>query len=54
MFRTEERRSHFRTAIGLSELIYFSTVRQVRRTHRNAFVGLASNVMQTVIFVAAF
>ncbi len=54
MFRTEERRSHFRTVIGLSELIYFSTVRQIRKTHRNAFVGLASNVFQTVIFVAAF
>lgn len=54
MFRTEERNTHFRSALGLMELIYFSTVRHVRKTHRNAFVGLASNFMQTVVFVAAF
>ncbi len=54
MFRTEERTSHFRSAIGLAELIYFSTVRSVRKSHRNAFIGLATNVLQTVVFVAAF
>jgi len=54
MFRTEERNSHFRSALALSELIYFATVRQVRKTHRNAIIGLASNMLQTVVFVAAF
>jgi ABC-type polysaccharide/polyol phosphate export permease len=54
MFRTEERNTHFRSALALSELIYFATVRQVRKTHRNAIVGLASNMLQTVVFVAAF
>ena len=54
MFRTEERNTHFRSALGLAELIYFSTVRHVRKSHRNAFIGLANNVMQTVVFVAAF
>ncbi len=54
MFRTEERSSHFRSALGLAELVYHSTVRQVRKTHRNAIVGLASNIMQTVVFVAVF
>ncbi len=54
MFRTEERNTHFRSAVGLAELIYYSTVRHVRKTHRNAFIGLATNLLQTVIFVAAF
>jgi len=54
MFRSEERNTHFRSGLGLAELIYFSKVRQVRKTHRNAFVGLASSFMQTLVFVAAF
>lgn len=54
MFRSDERNTHFRSAIGLAELVYFSTVRHVRKTHRNAFIGLATNILQTVVFVAAF
>jgi ABC-type polysaccharide/polyol phosphate export permease len=54
MFRTEERNTHFRSALALADLIYFSTVRSVRKTHRNAVVGLAMNMVQTIVFVAAF
>lgn len=54
MFEYNQKTTNFRSAIGLMELIYFNTVRHVRKTHRNAFVGLASNLMQTMIFVAAF
>ncbi|TDT73299.1 ABC-type polysaccharide/polyol phosphate export permease [Litoreibacter halocynthiae] len=54
MFRTEERNTHFRSAIGLAELIYVSTVRHIRKSHRNAIIGLAMNMMTTVIMVAAF
>lgn len=35
-------------------LIYHSIVREVRKDHRNAVVGLLMNMLQTVIFVAAF
>nr|WP_243730778.1 ABC transporter permease [Rubellimicrobium sp. CFH 75288] len=35
-------------------LIYHSTVRNVRKSHRNAVAGLLINVLQTVIFLAAF
>ena len=54
MFVQEERNTHFRSALGLMELVYVSTVRHVRKTHRNALIGLASNLMQTVIFVGVF
>ncbi len=54
MFETQQRTTHFRSALGLAELIYHNTVRQVRKTHRNAIVGLAANIFQTVVFVAAF
>lgn len=36
------------------ELIYHSVVRDIRRSHRNAFVGLGMNILQTVIFVLTF
>jgi len=38
----------------LLELIYHSIVRDIRKTHRNALMGLIMNMMQAVIFVATF
>lgn len=43
-----------RTALGMAELIYHSVVRDIRKTHRNALMGLLMNIMQTIIFVGAF
>lgn len=43
-----------RTAFSMFDLIYHSTVREIRKTHRNAMVGLILNILQTVIFIAAF
>ncbi len=54
MFTTQERNNHFRSALGLMELVYVSTVRQVRKSHSNALVGLLSNLLQTLVFVGAF
>lgn len=55
MFEASYRpRSTFRSLIQLLELIYHSIVRDVRKTHRNAFMGLVMNIMQTVIFVLTF
>jgi ABC-type polysaccharide/polyol phosphate export permease len=42
------------SAWAMVELIYHSTVRDVRKSHRNAIVGLLMNILQTVIFIAAF
>jgi hypothetical protein len=38
----------------MAELIYHSIVRDVRKTHRNALVGLFMNMMQTIVFVLTF
>ena len=38
----------------MMELIYHSIVREIRKDHRNAVVGLIMNMMQTIIFVTAF
>lgn len=54
MFTIEKRKNHFRSFLGLAELIYHNTVRQARKGSRNAVVGLFTNIAQTLIFVAAF
>lgn len=54
MFTAKDNSNNFRSALTMVELIFFNTVRQVRKTHRNALIGLASNMMQTVVFVAVF
>lgn len=41
-------------AINIAELIYHSIVRSVRKSHNNAFLALAVNMLQVVIFVIAF
>ena len=35
-------------------LIYHSIVREIRKDHRHAVVGLIMNMMQTIVFVTAF
>ena len=54
MFEIHSRRSSGRTALNMLELIYHSIVRDIRKEHRNAIVGLLLNVLQTVIFVGVF
>lgn len=54
MFSTQQRTTNFRSALALIDLIYVSTTRHVRKSHRNPIVGLIANMFQTVIFVAAF
>ena len=48
------RPSRTRGMLTILELIYHSTVRNIRKTHRNALAGLALNIVQTVVFIAAF
>jgi len=50
-------RSHdgwFASAFTVSELIYHSSVRSVRRSHGNAVLGLLMNIIQTIMLVGVF
>ena len=42
------------SALSMAELVYHSIVRSVRKQHNNAFVALALNIFQTVLFLGAF
>jgi ABC-type polysaccharide/polyol phosphate export permease len=54
MFQTPIRRTTSGSAVNMLELVYHSIVRDIRKDHKNALVGLLMNMLQTVIFVAAF
>lgn len=54
MFEARRPANRSRSAFGLLELIYHSIVREIRKEHRHAVVGLIMNMMQTIVFVAAF
>jgi ABC-type polysaccharide/polyol phosphate export permease len=55
MFKPEQaHRSTFSIVISMLELIYHSIVRSVRKSHKNAFLAIATNILQAVIFVGAF
>lgn len=51
---TRKPQTGFGSFIALMEVIYHSVVRSVRKTHNNAFMAIAMNLLQAVIFVAAF
>lgn len=42
------------TSLAMAEVVYHSIVRSVRKTHNNAFAAIGMNILQAVIFVAAF
>lgn len=42
------------SSMAMAELVYHSVVRSVRKQHNNAFVAVFMNMMQSVMFVAAF
>ncbi|WP_068116078.1 ABC transporter permease [Tropicimonas marinistellae] len=54
MFRATTATSPIGSATRLAELVYHATVRELRKDHGNALVGLMMNMMQTVIFVLTF
>lgn len=51
---TRKAQSRLGAAIAMFEVIYHSVVRSVRKTHNNAFIAIGVNMLQAVIFVAAF
>lgn len=56
MFEHSDRKPQggFGSALQILELIYHSTVRNVRKTHGNALIGLFISILQTVILVLVF
>ncbi|WP_084860789.1 ABC transporter permease [Salibaculum halophilum] len=54
MFETNRAQSRSRGALEMLELIYHSIVRDIRKEHRHAVVGLLMNIMQTMVFALAF
>lgn len=54
MFQASTSRSGTMGGLRLLALIYHGSVRHVRKSHGNALVGLLMNILQTVVFVAAF
>ncbi|MDV7145134.1 ABC transporter permease [Tropicimonas sp. TH_r6] len=54
MFQASKPQTSTGSALRLLALIYHATVRNLRKTHGNAVVGLLMNMMQTVVFVLAF
>ena len=54
MFQHHVRPSTIRTILRMMGLIYHSIVRDVRKSHHNALVGLFMNMLQTLAFVMTF
>ncbi|MGJ8627251.1 MAG: ABC transporter permease [Sulfitobacter sp.] len=51
---TRKPKGSFASSVAMAELVYHSVVRSVRKQHNNAFVAVFMNMMQSVMFVAAF
>ncbi len=55
MFTAErQRQTMLGSALSIFELVYHNTVRSLRKTHENAFVGLLLSMLQSLIMVVAF
>ncbi|MGB3246138.1 MAG: ABC transporter permease [Sulfitobacter sp.] len=55
MFQSSRKpQSGLGSAAAMAELVYHSIVRSIRKQHGNAFVAIALNLLQTVLFVLAF
>jgi ABC-type polysaccharide/polyol phosphate export permease len=54
MFVRETRKSTLMSALAMLELIFHAAVRNVRKSHGNAIIGLILNIVQTVVLVAVF
>lgn len=51
MFRPEVKRTHATSGIAILELIFHAAVRDVRKSHGNAVVGLLMAIVQSVLMV---
>jgi len=54
MFQPKAKYSAFQSALNIAELIYHAIVRDVRKSHGNALIGLGMSILQTVVLVIVF
>ncbi len=54
MFRIERRDTAATRAFALADRVFHATVRNIRKGHASGMAALMMNVLQTVIFIAAF
>jgi ABC-type polysaccharide/polyol phosphate export permease len=54
MFQNIKPRSTLQSALVIAELVYHTTVRNVRKGHANAFMAIVSNLFTAIILVLAF
>ncbi len=54
MFQVEQPRSGFGALVNTAELIFHVAVRNVRKGHGNAVIGLLMNIAQTVLLIVMF
>lgn len=54
MFSSDDKPSGKASLLEVFELVYHVAVQSVRKSHRNALVGLGMEILQSIIFVAVF
>ncbi len=54
MFQQSAPRTKLGATVNIAELIFHTVVRNVRKSHNNAFMAIFMNMLQTIIFVLAF
>lgn len=54
MFEARAQRTRFGAAFQILELIFHAIVRDVRKSHNNAFLAIGTNMLQIIVFVLAF
>lgn len=54
MFQQSAPKTTLASALNIAELVYHSVVRSIRKSHGNALMSIAMNMLQAVIFVMAF
>jgi len=54
MFQRNQQRSWLGLLFGFLALVYHATVRDIRKSNRNAVVGLLTSAFQAILLVAAF
>ncbi len=42
------------SALGLAERVFHTTVRDIRKSHGHAVIGLLLNILQSILFIAVF
>jgi ABC-type polysaccharide/polyol phosphate export permease len=54
MFERRVNRTFVQSLLATAELVFHASIRNIRKTHHNAVVGLLLNISQTVLLVAIF